>query len=102
MTNFSKMSGKEIREMQQEWSTAMFTATKAGADINSVMLYTPLIQGCQNELMGRFIKKSTWALIFVGILTLAVSTGALVISNTALRVSQNNMPDSGFFLPATP
>ncbi len=98
MTNFSRMSAKELREKQREWSEAMFTHTKKGADIDSVALYTPLIQACSNELMARFIRRSTWALLFVGVLTLTASAGALIVSYSALSISQNTMPDTNFDL----
>jgi hypothetical protein len=78
--DFSKNSDKEIKEKMAQWSDSMFTRTAQGADINSVMLFTPLIQLAQNELTSRYMKRTT--LIAIGI-----SSVALVVSLTALLVS---------------
>ena len=48
--NFTKDSTTELRRQLSEWAKAMFTAQKGKADINSVMLYSPLIQMVSNEL----------------------------------------------------
>ena len=76
-TNFAKNTDAEIKSNIQEWSDSMFTHTKKGADINSVMLYTPLIQMAQNELTSRFVKRTTATAIGVAVLSLLVSALSL-------------------------
>ena len=71
--DFSKNSDDEIQKQLIEWSQSMFTSTAKGADINSVMLYTPLIQLAQNELTTRFVRKTTRIAISIGVLSLAIS-----------------------------
>ena len=78
LTN-SELNHKEIKERVKEWSDSMFTHTENSADINSVLLDTPLIQMAQNELTSRYIKKTT--LIEIGF-----SSVALGSSLTALLV----------------
>ena len=79
--DFSKASDREIQEKIEEWSDSMFTHTEDNkADINSVMLYTPLIQLAQNELTSRYIKKTTLIAMGMSSLALAVSLTALIVS----------------------
>ncbi len=79
-TNFAKNTDAEIKSKIQEWSDSMFTHTKKGADINSVMLYTPLIQMAQNELTGRLVKRTTMTAIGVAALSLIVSGISLAVA----------------------
>jgi len=92
--DFSKNTDKEINNKIAEWSNAMFTETEKGADINSIMRYTPLIQLAQNELNGRYVKITTR-------LTIAISTFALIISIVAL-LNSSPQGDSTKFLGIEP
>jgi len=74
----SGLSDKDIKKKIKEWSSAMFKHTEKGADINAVMLYTPLIQLGLNELSTRFVKRSTRAILFFSILALGISLTALL------------------------
>ena len=82
-TDFSKNTDEDLQKLITEWSLSMFTRTEKGADINSVMLYQPLIQLAQNELTGRFVKKTTRIAIGIGALSLAISFTALVVAAVA-------------------
>ena len=77
--DFSKNTDTEVKSKIQEWSEAMFTATKKGADINAVMLYTPLIQMARNEMTSRFVKRTTKLVIGVAILSQAASSASLLV-----------------------
>ena len=61
----------------------MFTVAKGKADINSVMLYSPLIQMVSNELTGRFVKRTTRAALAIACLSLLVSLVALYVAFTS-------------------
>lgn len=78
--DFSKNSVEEITNRLKEMYDAMFTHTEKGADINSVMLYTPLIQLAQNELTSRFVKKTTSIAIGISVVALVTSFTALVLA----------------------
>ena len=75
----SGMSDKAIKEKISEWTNDMFTRTDKGADINSILLYTPLISLGQNELTGRFVKRSTRIAIGISFVALMISLLALLI-----------------------
>lgn len=50
------------------------------ANINGIMMIAPQIQIIQNELSGRFIKRSTIFIIIVGALSLLASCATLAIT----------------------
>ncbi len=79
----TQSSDKEIRAKIKEWSERMFNSDGGSADINSVMLYTPLIQLAQNELTTRYTKTTTFIAMVLSGLALAVSATALVVSTQA-------------------
>ena len=56
----------------------MFTGkkVKGSGDINTVMLFAPLIQLATTELAGRFVKRMTFLSVFIAVLALFVSLGA--------------------------
>ena len=85
--DFTTNSNKQLRRQLIEWSEAMFTAKKGKADINSVMLYSPLIQMVSNELTGRFVKLTTWIAMGVAVLSLLVSLVALYVASTSAVAS---------------
>ncbi|MFP6712634.1 MAG: hypothetical protein VB913_13155 [Rhodospirillales bacterium] len=77
----AKMSDQQLDEKAEEWAAEMFTHTKdEKADINSVMLYSPLLQLIANEQTGRFVKK-------IYAITLIISVLALVVSITSVLIS---------------
>ena len=87
----TKEPDKVIRQHIREYEQAMFTAAKGKADINSVMLYSPLIQMLSNELTGRFVKRTTLLALGVACLSLVVSSVAFYVSYTSSRGD----PESG-------
>ena len=84
--DIAKEPDKEIRNEIREIQNKIFTAAGGKADINSVMLYSPVIQMLSNELTGRFIKRTTRLALGVAFLSLAVSAAALYVSYTSTRV----------------
>lgn len=81
--DFTKETNKVIRQQMREFESEMFTANKGKADINSVMLYSPLIQMLNNELTGRFVKRTTLVALGIACLSLVVSSVALYVSSTS-------------------
>ena len=81
--DFTKEPTKGIRQQMREFEKKMFTATEEGADINSVMLYSPLIQMLNNELTGRFVKRTTLLALGIACLSLVVSSVAFYVSSTS-------------------
>ena len=67
-TDIAEATGKEIRQQMSDLQNKMFTAAKGKADINSVMLYSPIIQMLSNELTGRFVKRTTWTALGIACL----------------------------------
>ena len=81
--DLSKNSDKLIKVKVQEWVDKMFTFTKDGeANINSVMLYTPLNQWANNELTSRYIKRTNRIAIGISVLVLVVALAALVVTTS--------------------
>ena len=56
--NIANNSDAEIKELLRELFDELYSGDK-GADINKVMLYTPLIQMYQSELSGRQVERTT-------------------------------------------
>ena len=81
--DFTKDTAKVIRQQIREFEQEMFTAAKGKADINSVMLYSPLIQMLSNELTSRFVKRTTLLAMGIASLSLVVSLVAFYVSYTS-------------------
>ena len=101
-TNFSKMTSAILKENIEKWSKEMFAPEK-GADINTVLTYTPLIQAAQNELTGRFVKTTTTVAIGIAVLSLVISAASLGVSYVALQNSQKTLvvPNTSAASPPT-
>ena len=84
-TDFTKEPDKEIRQEMRKLIKKCFTDAGGKADINSVMLYSPIIQMFGNELTGRFIKRTTGLALGIACLSLIVSLAALYVSSSSLR-----------------
>jgi hypothetical protein len=81
--DISRANDKDLKELISEWSTAMFKGRKGGgADVNTVMLYSPLIQLANAELTNRFVKRTTLIALVVAALALGVSFAAWQNSKT--------------------
>ena len=79
--DLSKNSDDMIKKQIEEWVDGMFTGKKGGgANPNTVMLYSPLIQWAQSELTSRYVKRTTWLALCIGGLALLVSLTALLVS----------------------
>lgn len=87
--DFTNETTKEIQRQMCEWTEEMFTGAKGGTwDINTVMRYSPVIQMLNNELTGRFVKRTTQIAIGIAVVALLVSGGSLWVSFTALTISK--------------
>ena len=80
----AKNTDANIKDKIDEWSNAMFTGkkVKGSGDINTVMLFAPLIQLATTELAGRFVKRMTFLSVFIAVLALFVSLGAYQATKT--------------------
>ena len=48
--DISKFTDEEVRKNVAEWYDAMFEANNGQATMNSIMIYSPIIQLASNEL----------------------------------------------------
>jgi hypothetical protein len=81
--DYAKSKDAEIKTQILEWSEEMFSSN-GEANINTVRLYTPLIQMANNELTSRFVKRTTIGAIGIAVLSLVVSLTALIVSYKTL------------------
>ena len=76
--NIANNSDAEIKELLRELFDELYSGDK-GADINKVMLYTPLIQMYQSELSGRQVERTTGLALRIAGFGLAVSFVSLIV-----------------------
>lgn len=78
--NLAKSSAAEIKRQVQEWSEKLLEDPE---NTKWVALYAPLIQMGQNELTGRFVKRTTMTAIGIAALSLVVSLLSLAVVLTS-------------------
>ena len=76
-TNFTKNSDAEMKRYAQETIDEIYASE---ADVNKVMQLAPLVQMAQNELTGRYVRRTTIIAIGVAILSLFVSVASLYVA----------------------
>lgn len=86
--DIGSMTDKAIKAKVIEWTASMFTEEgNAGANINTIMKYVPMIQLYNAELSSRSMRRTTNIALAVSALSLIVSSTALVVSAGWLATS---------------
>lgn len=98
--DFTNETSKEIRRQMGEWTEEMFTGAKGGgADINTVMRLSPLIQMLSNELTARFVKRTTVAALVISLVALGVSYTALNVAKAQQQIQWSQ--EGSYFGPGS-